>query len=622
MSTLRNLLGSLILLPMVILLWGSSWNLDRKLAPDTAFVLHDPNGTAGIATPPDEHRVFHYNDGLDWTYGLALLPHEAFEVRLSQPVSEFALEVQADFNDSYTVTVSSDGRSYEQIWSVPHGASGSGLSTRTSPRFKLPEGVRFIRVAPLEGDKLYSVAWVGLDLSSRAIPHWMLIPPIWIFWLLLVAAGRWTATRGAADRILRAWARADLWIAAVLIYLVLFRLSVVTAIALGLLCLILVVLAVLKRARLAPALAVVATLVLAVFLVPFAVRKMVEKRISKIHHMTVEHRLLPNPEQNVNSDGIRFAGEASDLKDEDFVVLFAGDSFAYGLFLKYDEAYPYQFEKIVNQSPGPRIRAVSTGWTSSSPLLNLRLLREIGARYKPDLLVYTLDMTDFQDDLRYESALQYGDRKMDPRKASVLARFWETVLPSFNIGEADVESVRRLARFEKQEEENFVTVGGAQVEVPPDPYFITNQPLESSRPLIERGVMRNLGELNQFAAKTLKCPMVLVVVPRAYQYTTRESPKNWEAFCYTPLGPYVREPFRYFEEVRAQLPYKLIDLLPVFESSTEFPLYLDWDPHWTPAGAALAARTVADSLTALGLIPREAPGTPEGRPPLSYRTPE
>ena len=58
--------------------------------------------------------------------------------------------------------------------------------------------------------------------------------------------------------------------------------------------------------------------------------------------------------------------------------------------------------------------------------------------------------------------------------------------------------------------------------------------------------------------------------------------------------------------MRPKLPYPVFSLLPDFESSEEFPLFLGHDPHWNPAGARLAARSVVRLLTDEGLVPCDA----------------
>ena len=109
--------------------------------------------------------------------------------------------------------------------------------------------------------------------------------------------------------------------------------------------------------------------------------------------------------------------------------------------------------------------------------------------------------------------------------------------------------------------------------------------------------------MHRFTRDVLGAEMGLVIYPRAYQYSRRESPRNWERGKYEILGPWVREPFRYFEEVADSLPYPMVSLLPAFEQTGEFPLYNADDPHWTDLGAAFAARALFGELSERGLLP-------------------
>ena len=65
-----------------------------------------------------------------------------------------------------------------------------------------------------------------------------------------------------------------------------------------------------------------------------------------------------------------------------------------------------------------------------------------------------------------------------------------------------------------------------------------------------------------------------------------------KAFSLLVAGPHVQEPFRYFRDVEAQLPYPVFSLLPAFEQSTEFPLFFRDDPHWMEQ----MARNVTDPV--------------------------
>jgi hypothetical protein len=281
-------------------------------------------------------------------------------------------------------------------------AGPGGLVTRQSPRIRSPVEIRYLRVSPEGGDGLYSVSWVQAKLPRAVFARRWLIAVVWGCWGLLALARSRPRLRPAADRALAGWARVDLLLAGVVVYLLLFRLPPV-ALASALVFAVLV--GVIHVLRVGRAWVVVTTLSLLVgvfVFLPWALNRIIIRQIAQIHHLTVDHRMVPNAERRINSDGVRFASEAEDLTDDDFVVLFLGDSFTYGTLLEYEESYPYRFEALARERPGlGNVRAVNCGWLSSSPLLNLRLLRDVGHKYRPDLVVYSLDMTDFHDDLHY-----------------------------------------------------------------------------------------------------------------------------------------------------------------------------------------------------------------------------
>lgn len=445
---------------------------------------------------------------------------------------------------------------------------------------------------------LYGAQWE----APLKIGHGWLVPLVWAGWAALRAAA---GGEEGASRAFRLWRRADPAIAGVLVYAVLFRVPQSWGVPLLLLATLVGTLALLRRTS-GPVLVSLLTafLVFGVVL-PRAFRTLLIARIASIHDLSVDHRLSPDGGE-INSHGARFFGEPAELSDDDFVVLFMGDSFTFGWSLPYEHAYPYQLEKLARQAGcDPTVRAVDMGWTSSSPLLALRLLREVGWEYRPDLVVYGLDMTDFHDDLRYERALR-EDRDFDLDTGAVLRRLIATELPWAKGLLAPVAVVAGELRG-KGESDRGQSLANLDFPGPNDRYFITEHPLERTRPAIELGVVKNLAELQAFADESLGAPTALVIYPRAYQYSGRESLENWEAHLHTRLGPHAREPFRYFAERAGELPYPVIDVLPAFEASQQFPLYFRTDPHWTRLGAGVAARAVFDALRERGLLRCEPP---------------
>lgn len=331
----------------------------------------------------------------------------------------------------------------------------------------------------------------------------------------------------------------------------------------------------------------------------------VEREINRMFDTSVDHR--PRPGNGRNPDGLGFRGTAEDISEHDFNVIFMGDSFAGGWKSEYHRAYPYVTEALLKEAGcAPRVRVISFGWTSSSPLLGLRMLVDIGAKYKPDLIIYALDLTDFHNDLRYEALLRMDEATRAKHSRSIFSAASQVLSAYGQLAGVIGEALRRLADdhplpFDEHGQVRFV---------PEDEFFVIRQPLGLSRPFIEAGVTKNLLEIERYAASRLQVPTLVVFHPRHVQYSSAESPNNWEAWKYPVLGPYALEPFRYFEEEKHRFPFAYFSLLGAFQSSAEFPLYLDKDPHWSEAGHRVAATALAGHLIAEMMVPCGSPGAP------------
>lgn len=119
----------------------------------------------------------------------------------------------------------------------------------------------------------------------------------------------------------------------------------------------------------------------------------------------VDHRMLPDGDE-INEDGVR-APPPGSFQEDDYNIIFLGDSFTFGMGVPANLAFPYQFEQIVQQrKPELHVRVADFGWTGSSPLLSYRLLQDIGSHYHPDLVILAIDMTDFHDDLMFRLYLE------------------------------------------------------------------------------------------------------------------------------------------------------------------------------------------------------------------------
>jgi len=274
-----------------------------------------------------------------------------------------------------------------------------------------------------------------------------------------------------------------------------------------------------------------------------------------------------------NSDAVRGAPESSEFRAADLSVLFLGDSFTFGLRVSAGESFPYVIQRRLQAGlPEVDLRVANFGWTSSSPLLSYRRLVDVGDSYEPDFVIMCLDMTDFGDDVRYQNMLDRRGIYWLYDKTPLLLKLTQTISLDF---------YKQLLNW---------TAGHP----PGDRFFISAAPLEETREWF-LPLMGNVAKVDEWCRER-GAEFMLVVLPRNYQYSDRESPSSPEWSRYTALGPHAAEPFRFFDEVRETVDYPVISLLEDFRQTEVFPTCFEDDPHWNPAGHGVAAQAILRSL--------------------------
>lgn len=284
----------------------------------------------------------------------------------------------------------------------------------------------------------------------------------------------------------------------------------------------------------------------------------------------IDHRLQPNG-KDINNDGIRCQFSADHFHPEDFNIIFLGDSFVFGSLLPADQAFPQEFEKKARAFyPQKHINVANFGWVSSSPLLSYRLLKDLGKKYYPDAVILCIDMTDFHDDIKYGQLLGgKGIYRLRP------------ICPILLI---TVKNILKILKLEAMDNRLFGLFAFER-------FFITQRPLTETRPYFSY-LQKNIEDINKFCKEELQAKFILMILPRSYQYSDRECPNNWEKNEYVPLGPYVYEPFKYFESIKKEAVYPIYSLLADFQNTKVFPTCFDNDPHWNENGHSVAAEAV------------------------------
>ena len=129
-------------------------------------------------------------------------------------------------------------------------------------------------------------------------------------------------------------------------------------------------------------------------------------------------------------------------------------------------------------------------------------------------------------------------------------------------------------------------------------FFATEWPPEVARPYLEP-MVRNLDALDEHVRRA-GAELVVLVLPRWFQYDERECPHDWEMRVdhsrHTVLGPHATVLFDFLAELDGRRPYPILSLLEDFRATDVFPTTYEFDPHWTPAGHRVAADGVTRRL--------------------------
>ncbi len=295
-----------------------------------------------------------------------------------------------------------------------------------------------------------------------------------------------------------------------------------------------------------------------------------------------DHHLKPNT-KDTNSDGIRSDREASEFTPNGLNIVILGDSFVYGYNMYPHLAFPQQFERLIHtRHPMLESKVANFGWTSSSPYLSLRKLKQIGMKYNPDIVILCIDMTDFNDDLKYKHLIE----------RDLLLYKGLSICPGL------ITFTKKILSRYKCDRLHELMFG-----LPRDRFFAVNQPLHETRSWFV-ATLEAVEQIHQYVRDELNAHFVLVLLPRSFQYSDRECPMNWERNMYEVLGSHSREPFVFFENLRSTVDYPIHSLLGVFESSGVFPHCEYKDPHWNREGNAIAAKAIYDVVVEEGMLPK------------------
>jgi hypothetical protein len=291
----------------------------------------------------------------------------------------------------------------------------------------------------------------------------------------------------------------------------------------------------------------------------------------------VNHFMDKRNHDDLNNDNIRYHREATDISDNDTNIIFLGDSFIFGFLLSHRAAIPYQFEEIAQtQFPQQKINGINFGWVSASPYIELNLLKKLGEKYQPDVVILDLDIGDFHDDIRY----QFMKENRSIYKFSRWLPF-TTLFLELNANKLSDKSFERWVGFPKSQ------------------LFVNERPLQQSLPYLQKYTEKNIDALHDYATKELGAKFIVFVNPKTFHYNEKESADNWLKDIVRRTH-YSFEIFDYVDELSRSKPYPVISLLPAFQKTTVFPTAFEKDAHWNREGYKVAATEMVEECKQLG----------------------
>jgi hypothetical protein len=332
-------------------------------------------------------------------------------------------------------------------------------------------------------------------------------------------------------------------------------------------------------------------------------------------------------------------------------VVLVGDSFTEGACVEDQERWSDLIEQSLAEAGGGPVELVNCGEAGTHPVDYARTLVQLGLSYEPDAVVVGIyfddvpntpadvDARELVSGRRERAGLATLVHALWPHVDALLARAPAAPAPRQR-GErvvGIVESARRIARERGIEDAAFerwlAAVPDSAIEAVDagrlTPGLVTHslsQPgffyegigieTEAARAKLG-GVLRILDALHGLCRQR-GIRFGVVLMPSVHQFDPR-SAETLMASLFAALGHPLREEWKQSTTpiqnelaawaAREELPF--LDLVPVFRAAVgeaETPLNFEIDPHWTPAGHAVAARAIQEWMQASGLLPTvEAP---------------
>lgn len=331
-----------------------------------------------------------------------------------------------------------------------------------------------------------------------------------------------------------------------------------------------------------------------------------------LHHSLVPKAKLKSSNNEfdvtyqINSYGLRDR-ELTLLKPPNtYRILLLGDSYTFGIGSNLEDTFAKRLEKKLNEKGGTiHYEVINGGCSSYSPLLEYLFLIHKGLALGPDLVILNYDLSDVQDDYKYAQVAQFDGEGRPLKVPPVDVQYYFREIRKGYRSDFPLLDRSELYQFIMK---RYYQLKGERnaPQFYEEAKFISGN-IEYDRDLPMR---ENAGDWKPYfdrSARYLKMIAELLKTHRvgfaiaAYPYGNLINEKEWalgRRLRGFDLKVYQTPLFDYLAEFSRNENIPFLDMTPDFKAAEadHFPLFYNYDGHFTPAGHEVAAQALFNFL--------------------------
>lgn len=289
-------------------------------------------------------------------------------------------------------------------------------------------------------------------------------------------------------------------------------------------------------------------------------------------------------------------------------ILVLGDSYMEALQVSIEETFSQLLQNALNKEVhGFSIQTINAGKSGRGTLEEYLVLRLLGWKFEPDLIVQAFVMNDVSDDRNASQQIVLDEKgiplQFKTEGISSIPLSWKRLLHQSRLCYFLLERFSILYRQWGKQSPAKNKDGNAMPNpaTANDHFNILRQDYTDETYASWDITKRTLTLLSE-ECRQKGIPYILMIVPAESQFHTRVTPTTE----YWKLEKPSEKPQEILNELGAQAGFYVVDLLPSFKTITDLPIHFE-EGHWNPKGHRYAARAVADYILQHDLLSEKKP---------------